>query len=541
MLYVLVGFLIFYLFQKWLNNYNIVFPALITFLFLAHPLHTEVVDSLKNRDVLLSFLGGLLTLHYVIKYLELNKISNLIPASAAFTLAFFSKPDVLPFLAIIPIAGYYFSDAPLKKSALAMVFIFASLGLVFLAVNSKLYILGRSSEQILFHENPLFFEKSWLVKIGVSFNSLFYYLRMLIFPTSLLFYYGYNTIAVESIFSPVPLITLLAYAAMGVYAVRNLKKKNIVAFGIAWYLIHISMFSNLVIPVVGIVAERFAFSASLGFCIVLAYYLLKLSKSNFENPAAKFSFNSTFLMAAGIFILFFSVKTISRGSDWKNPMTLFQHDISDLNNSAKAQETIGTELMKEAGKIKGTPQSKQLIDQSIAHYKRAVEIFPGFTIANNNLGTFYSNLYNDCNTALPYFRKAIASDSLSGEAIVNIGLCYTKLNKTDSAIYMLEKGTKLKTGKFLVAYSTLLALHFEKGDIENSKRVLNEAIRDFPTSEVPNMEMGNQYLAKRDTLEASKYYEAALKIKPDPQLSQFLMNYFLRKGDQVNAGKFRVN
>ena len=58
---------------KLLINYNRILPFLITLLFLIHPLHSEVVLSLKNRDVILSLIGCLLALKFYLRFVEKNK------------------------------------------------------------------------------------------------------------------------------------------------------------------------------------------------------------------------------------------------------------------------------------------------------------------------------------------------------------------------------------------------------------------------------------------------------------------------------------
>jgi len=70
LLYFWIITLLFFILKRLLKNYNILFPFLITLLFMAHPVHTEVVASLKNRDELLSFLCGLGGLHFFLMYSE---------------------------------------------------------------------------------------------------------------------------------------------------------------------------------------------------------------------------------------------------------------------------------------------------------------------------------------------------------------------------------------------------------------------------------------------------------------------------------------
>ena len=56
---------------------------------------------------------------------------------------------------------------------------------------------------------------------------------------------------------------------------------QLIVFGILFFLLAIGGAANLLSPMVGIIAERFAFSASIGFCIVLAYLFSQWKKDEF--------------------------------------------------------------------------------------------------------------------------------------------------------------------------------------------------------------------------------------------------------------------
>src|ERR1035437_9544609 len=55
LIYIFTCLLLFNLLKKLLKDFNPVFPFIAVLLFIAHPIHTEVVASLKNRDEMLSF------------------------------------------------------------------------------------------------------------------------------------------------------------------------------------------------------------------------------------------------------------------------------------------------------------------------------------------------------------------------------------------------------------------------------------------------------------------------------------------------------
>ena len=109
LLYFWISTLLFFILKRLLKNYNILFPFLVTLLFMAHPVHTEVIASLKNRDELLSFLCGLGSLHFFLRYSEKKKSFYVFSALILFILGYLCKSSILPFMALYPLALYFFT------------------------------------------------------------------------------------------------------------------------------------------------------------------------------------------------------------------------------------------------------------------------------------------------------------------------------------------------------------------------------------------------------------------------------------------------
>ncbi|HNS43211.1 MAG TPA: glycosyltransferase family 39 protein, partial [Taishania sp.] len=131
LLFVISVILFFKLLVKWVGEKNILFAAVATLLFTVHPIHTEVVASLKNRDELLAFLFVIWAGVCAFKYLEKEKISSLIAVFLLFSLAMLSKKSVYPMAIILPVSMVLLHTVPLKKNsaiALAMVLPAAIIG-----------------------------------------------------------------------------------------------------------------------------------------------------------------------------------------------------------------------------------------------------------------------------------------------------------------------------------------------------------------------------------------------------------------------------
>ena len=123
LLYALTIFLLFIVLRRLFQGYSIWLPLLATLLFAVHPLHTEVVASLKNRDELLSFGFGLLAMYSAQLSVEAKDWRRLLFLLVPLLLAagLLSKATILAFAWVIPAALVLFGKADgLKASFLAV-------------------------------------------------------------------------------------------------------------------------------------------------------------------------------------------------------------------------------------------------------------------------------------------------------------------------------------------------------------------------------------------------------------------------------------
>lgn len=114
-LFVFSVVLFFKLLVKWVGEKNLLFAGIATVLFAVHPIHTEVVASLKNRDELLAFLFVLWATLSAHKFLEKGKWTSLISIAILFSFAMLSKKSVYPMAIIIPTAIILLKDISIKQ------------------------------------------------------------------------------------------------------------------------------------------------------------------------------------------------------------------------------------------------------------------------------------------------------------------------------------------------------------------------------------------------------------------------------------------
>jgi hypothetical protein len=81
---------------------SLLFPLLAALMFAVHPMHTEAVASIKNRDELLALLFSLLTLFYAIRSLNGGSVANWLLIPLFLNLSLLSKASSANFLLMIP-------------------------------------------------------------------------------------------------------------------------------------------------------------------------------------------------------------------------------------------------------------------------------------------------------------------------------------------------------------------------------------------------------------------------------------------------------
>jgi len=475
-LYILTCLLLFYILSHLFRDYHWLLPILTIGFFLIHPIHSEVVNNIKSRDELLSFLFVLLALWFSIRYARNKGSWNMLISLLFLLISFMAKLSSLTFLAIIPLTLYFFEKISFKKLG----FITLGLAIVFVSFNfATSQFLESETREFLFIENPLFSSNSnFFSRIPIAFYTVVYYLKLILYPYPLLFYYGYNHVPIVGWDSLWAWVSILILFPLSVFTLLKLHSKQIWVFGLAYFFVTISMYANLVQPVVGIIAERFAYIPSLGICILLAYGILKvfrLLKAN-SRPSKKqyiFALSSLFLLT-----LVSVPYVIHRNTHWKSIYSLVKNDIQYLKNSAKAHEFLGDYYMLKKTKETNPALRKQFIDQALKSYNNTIDIYPKNGMALNNLGVLNQELGN-LNKAIPYYLKAHELGINNANSYFNLAMAYYQNKDYQKAISSFEKSIATDS-KYIISYDQLMRVHFDNRDLDSAIDVNIRALKEFP-------------------------------------------------------------
>lgn len=491
---VLIALLFIYL-NHLFKNKIIAFTA--SLLFAAHPIHTEVVANIKSIDDIMAFIFFILSMLIFFKHIEKPNKKYLLTSTLLLFLGFLSKESTVTFLAVIPISLVLFKDFKLanaiKKSAWSFISFAAYLAM-------RVSVLGSFSgdKTVAQIDNMLKAAPNKAVELATAIKIMGLYLWKLVFPHPLMNDYSLNQISFSSFADWRVLLSLVIYLAI-IYLFFKLWNKNkILAFGIGFFLANIVLYSNIFMKIGTSFGERLLFIPSLGFCIVLAYFIsLTVKNQKIELISSK---NKALLICIPILALY-SFKTIERNQAWENNFTLYSTDVKNCSNSARCQYYYGLGLMKEkAILLPDGAEKTQLLNEAIQAFTKAIEILPKYS-----------------------------------DAWGQRGLAYYRLGQMEAAIYDYNQSTKFNPSNS-TTWSNLGSLYFQTQKYNEARYAYEQAIKYNPNHVDALANYGSTLGTLGDFNSAITYFKRAIALNPnEPSYYQYVGITYQNLGNQQQA------
>lgn len=385
-------------------------------------------------------------------------------------------------------------------------------------------IVPQAGRELRYVENFLPYEKEKQVRVATSFYVMGKYLQLCLLPHPLSFYYGFAAIPIVKLNNIWVILSIVIHLLLIIGGFYTLNKHRGISFGIFVYLVALLPFSNLVIDMAGMVGERFAFVATTGFCILIAYLLLWLLKVDIQKTTLvdwKY-INTRFKAVLIIMLVLFSTKVVWRNAQWKDHLTLFKNDIEHLEKSAVAHNLIANHLIANAANQANNLNNtrRDIYIEARNHYKSALAIYPEFFNALVDLGRT-ELLLNNLDGALQAYVSLIKVDSTFSDAYLQIALIYEEKKELKKAIRFYEKTIELSP-KNINAYTNLSFIYFRTGNIQLSIEVNERAIQENPNAYEPYVNIGKTYYNEGQAEKALPYFLKAYELAPNEDLANII-------------------
>ena len=508
-------------------NSNIHVLGAAVLLFAAHPINTEVVASLKNRDELFSFLFVLLSFRSVFSYINSGKRTALLIAAAFFIVSLLSKMSSVTWLSVL-IAVMVFSKTPKKRSAQIVGLLVVLTGVFYAGVFGLLEGWGRD---FVYIEVPYFELDSVSEKWASISSAAGYYLKLLVYPYPLCCYYGFNQIPVTNWSDWTVYASLLSYVGLILIAIRGLKKPSLVSFGAIIILCDLVLFLNVLYPYTGILGERVLFGSTLGIALMFIGSLSKLRTVKGDSFLLFIRQSKSFVLSVFVVGFVGGWLTVNRNTDWKDRLTLFSVDAENCKGSVKVQQLYAHHLRQDYIDNPTTfSEAKALKVLSV--YERSIAVYNQWPVTQYGAGNVLFFDLNKPKEAIPFYEKAVSLNPDYGDANYDLLNAYLAVLDFESTSIILDSlVVKFPEDKSL--FDRVLKAMFASNEIQMAKAINERFLKAFPNLDTPLIYEANLNLAGGDTLGALRYFDRALEINPAyTELQSYVNSLKAQSGNQ---------
>lgn len=394
-------------------------------------------------------------------------------------------------------------------------------------------------------EYPFKGDEPFSVRFGTSMDVLGKYMKLIIVPYPMSFYYGFAYIDQLDFFNLWPIAVLLIYIAILIVGLYYVRSRPVLAYGILFYLIAILPFTGLLVAVPGMMGDRFLLVPSLGFVIVLGYVLFLIFKQSLDKQNNELRKLATPMkVTLAVILVAYSGITIARNADWKNHVHLFSKDVNVVENSVQAHNLLGVHLLIASTAEKQLDKQVALRQDAIMHLKRALELYPPYLNTSFDIGRTYGMMAEQYkalgmsaqargayDSALVYFNNTVKIDTTFYTPYYSMGIIEQGKGNLDGAAKYFEKYIA-KFPDHLESYTQLSYTYFLQKKYDEAISVNKRYLKRSPNTYEPLVNIGKTFLETGNVDSAIVYIEKAYELnRNNATMVKFMYELSSRTGD----------
>jgi Flp pilus assembly protein TadD len=290
--------------------------------------------------------------------------------------------------------------------------------------------------------------------------------------------------------------------------------------GLAWVPVALLPVLNIV-PIGSVMAERFAYLASVGVVAAGACGMARLLP---VLQASRIPWRRFVLVGVVAVLSGCSALTISRNAEWGNEHVFWSKTVERFPDSAWARGALCEEYRK-----RGNPT------RAIEECREAVRINPKLARGHISLGTAYlaAGRLGEAEDAL---RKAVSIDARSATAYFNLGLVLEKGGRWDEALGQYAVAFSINPS-VVEAYNNAGNLLFLRGDIDAAVGAYQSAIHYRPNLFAARYNLARALMARGDATGAEAQMQAILEAPGGQDWARKVRD--LSAGKRVDSGTVR--
>jgi len=228
---------------------------------------------------------------------------------------------------------------------------------------------------------------------------------------------------------------------------------RLIAFGIFWFLITLSVESS-VIPIVDVIFEHRVYLPSVGLLTAITAGLFAV--------ASRFNKTMGFLLILVLTTLVFAAATYARNNIWKDDASLWEDVVKKSPNKARPHNYLG-DIYSRQGRL----------DEAIREYNIELGLNSDYDFAHNNLGVAYAQ-QGRLDEAAKEFQEVIRLKPGNAHAHNNLGVIYDQQGRWDEAAKEYQTALRLNPDH--------AEAHYNLGSVYERQGRPDEAIEEYQTA-----------------------------------------------------------
>jgi tetratricopeptide (TPR) repeat protein len=344
------------------------------------------------------------------------------------------------------------------------------------------------------------------------------YIRLFLLPVNQNLDYDYPIYG--SLLDPQVLLSfllLLGVFGYGVYALlrsRGAPELRVVAFGVFWFFLALSVESG-VIPISELIFEYRLYLPSVGAisALVVSLYCLAERVEKGGGFAGK-----AMVPALVAVVLLFSVAAFARNGVWTDGSRLWGDVVKKSPNKERGFNNLGLWY-----------SEKHMFDEAEANFQRALLLNPEYPLAHNNIARIYVE-GGELDMASEHLEKAIELDPDYYNAYYTLGNLYIDMGRAKEAIEHLEAALR-RNPYYANAQNNLGLALLRTGNAEEAIEHFRAALSIDPGLLEALNNLGTAYMASGRLEEAIEQLNEILAANPDfPDAYYSLGVAFMKQG-----------
>ena len=330
------------------------------------------------------------------------------------------------------------------------------------------------------------------MRIGNALVSYVTYMWQMIYPAGLAVLYPYPAHGLP-VWEIITAILVLASVSAGVFIWRRTRPYLLV--GWLWYLI-------MLVPVIGLIqvgtqarADRYIYLPQIGLYVLLTWGAADLCAGWRHRRLVLGSL-------AAIVIASLSVDSCLQTAYWRNSESLWTHALACTSDNFIAHNNLGNALLQKGN-----------VEEAIAHFQKALQIYPDYAGAHNNLGNALIKK-GSVDEAIAHYQRALQITPDSAEAHNNLGGALLQKGNVDEAIAHYQKALQINPD-YAGAHNNLGNALLQRGSVDEAIAHYQRALQIAPDYAEAHNNLGGALLQKGNLDEAIAHYQKALQINPD--------------------------